>query len=1149
MIGTRERIQVLHVDDEPDFAGLAADFIERHDDRIEVETAKSAKQGLELFDQKEFDCIISDYDMPGQNGIEFLETIREEYPDLPFILYTGKGSEEVASEAISSGVTAYVQKGTGTSQYDVLVNRIRNAVAQYRSEIELEATEHRYQRLIEEASDAIFIVNPDGNFEYVSPAAEDVLGYAPSELHGENGFDFIHPEDRERAMERFSRMVDDPSFRATAEFRFERPDGSWIWLEARGRNLLEDPEIGGLVVYTRDVTDRKERERHQERYETIIEALADPVYAMDSNGRYTFVNEAFVEKTGYSRSEIIGEHASTVVPEEYVQKGRSVIKEVLMEDDRWSATWELERRTADGKLIPAENHAAVLTNEDGDFRGTAGVIRDITERKQLEQELERFTTLFEHSTDAIALIKYRDETPVIQDANPVFESLFVPKECDITDQDIDEVVASDDSRDEANAISERVREGELVQRQLTRETVDGPRTFDCEVLPVEDRDTGSIESAFAIYRDTTERLQQEERFQAFVEQSTDIVSVLNPDGTYAYQSPAVERILGYDPEAMIGENAFEYVHPEDREDVMATFERAVADPDTLPTVEFRFQHADGSWRWLKSRGNNQLENPAIEGFVVNSRDITEQIERERERRESAQRYRALFESSSAVILEEDFSEVKQHLDSIEAEQDDLEAYFESNPEAINELMDRVEIMNATQRALEYYNADSKTELVENIANRFTDEAYEANKEIACRLAEGQTEFRVKTVSKLPNGAPKHEVLDVAVPDAYADDYARVYLTVTDITPEVERERTLERLQESARQFVTADIPGQVAQEVAEAANDILGYAYPVVRYRDGNQLVPAYAVQELKEEADTIPSYRIGEELAGEAFAAGEIRVYEDVREVDDDIDRGVTRSVMYVPIGDHGVISVADTEPDSFTETDVTYVELLASHARTALDLINQQQELKQQNERLDEFAGIVSHDLRNPLNVADGRLALAMEECDNEHLQADAQALGRMETLIEDTLTQAQAGETIGETELVELPKVVESCWSNVETTSATTITETTSVIEADIARLRQLLENLFRNAVEHAGEEVTITIGDLPDGFYVEDDGPGIPEEEQGSIFAAGYSTAEEGTGFGLRIVREITEAHGWEIAVSDSEAGGARFEISDVEIPES
>ncbi|MFB6281060.1 MAG: response regulator, partial [Haloferacaceae archaeon] len=100
-------IRILHVDDEPDFADLAASFLERENDRFVVETATSASDGLDRLADDRFDCIVSDYDMPGRNGIEFLETVREDHPELPFVLYTGKGSEEVASDAISAGVTDY----------------------------------------------------------------------------------------------------------------------------------------------------------------------------------------------------------------------------------------------------------------------------------------------------------------------------------------------------------------------------------------------------------------------------------------------------------------------------------------------------------------------------------------------------------------------------------------------------------------------------------------------------------------------------------------------------------------------------------------------------------------------------------------------------------------------------------------------------------------------------------------------------------------------------------------------------------------------------------------------------------------------------------------------------------------------------------
>lgn len=208
-------------------------------------------------------------------------------------------------------------------------------------------------------------------------------------------------------------------------------------------------------------------------------------------------------------------------------------------------------------------------------------------------------------------------------------------------------------------------------------------------------------------------------------------------------------------------------------------------------------------------------------------------------------------------------------------------------------------------------------------------------------------------------------------------------------------------------------------------------------------------------------------------------------------------------------------------------------------------ERDIREERDRLDEFASVVSHDLRNPMNVAQGRLELVAEECDSDHLEAVAQAHDRMETLIEDILSLARAGEAIGETRPVELSDVVEAGWRHVDASSASLITETDRTILADESRLQQLLENLFRNAIEHGGREVTVTVGDLPDGFYVEDDGPGIPEGERDRILDPGYSTSETGTGFGLSIVRDIAAAHGWKVTVTTGTEGGARFEIVEVQ----
>jgi PAS domain S-box-containing protein len=202
----------------------------------------------------------------------------------------------------------------------------------------------------------------------------------------------------------------------------------------------------------------------------------------------------------------------------------------------------------------------------------------------------------------------------------------------------------------------------------------------------------------------------------------------------------------------------------------------------------------------------------------------------------------------------------------------------------------------------------------------------------------------------------------------------------------------------------------------------------------------------------------------------------------------------------------------------------------------------LERQNERLERFASVVSHDLRSPLEVAQGRVELAREECDSEHLEAAEEAHERIGHLVEDLLVLARRGESVGDGEPVEVAEAVQQCARTVGIDGDRLRVDSDLTVRADRSRFRQLLENLLRNSVEHGGETVTITVGDSEGGFYVEDDGPGIPPEERDRVFDAGYSTNPEGTGFGLSIVGDVAEAHGWNVTVTEGRSGGARFEIT-------
>jgi PAS domain S-box-containing protein len=274
-------------------------------------------------------------------------------------------------------------------------------------------------------------------------------------------------------------------------------------------------------------------------------------------------------------------------------------------------------------------------------------------------------------------------------------------------------------------------------------------------------------------------------------------------------------------------------------------------------------------------------------------------------------------------------------------------------------------------------------------------------------------------------------------------------------------------------------------------------------------------------------------------------------------------------------------------------------------------EQALERKNERLEQFVSIVSHDLRNPLNVASSRLTLARDDCDSEHLEYVASAHDRIGTIIEDTLTLARQGDSVDEMGVVDLPTVARRWWESVQTADADLAIATELTIRADADRLRHVIENLYRNAVEHGstsprshapedavehgstsrqppaddavehgstspgsqahqdavehdGESVTITVGavkggegngdsegggdgDAPAGFFVADDGAGFPADRD-DLFEPGVSTEPDGTGFGLAIVRDLAEAHGWDVTATESETGGARVEITGVNVVE-
>jgi signal transduction histidine kinase/DNA-binding response OmpR family regulator len=671
----------------------------------------------------------------------------------------------------------------------------------------------------------------------------------------------------------------------------------------------------------------------------------------------------------------------------------------------------------------------------------------------------------------------------------------------------------------------------------------------------------------------------------------------------------------------------------------------------------------GADRYLQKRGD------ATAQYGVLARAISQEVGHYRARqahRASEKRYQSLFENNPLVIWEEDYSTVKAELDALDAEVDDVEAYFDANPAEIDRLLEEIEVIDVNRNALEYYSADSKDELMSSLSDLFTEASYAATKSLLVQIADGVQHFREQTVAQTLEGESRRELMQVYVPDEYADDYSRVYVTSIDVTEQTRVENALDTLHDVATDLEGIEVAEEVYDVLVTAAVDILQVDLCVVFERQDGDLRGVRTGGSMAAPDEVDPR---GDALARETVERDETVLVADSREDDRVTLPSGIHSVASTPLGDHGVLQVAVAGDGELTDRTVDLVEHLAAHgggtlsriarerrlrrsdarlqalsrafpdyafqldaqgryldvllgwadddgrlnARTELvgetvrgvlnpeaaatiqagidraletgavqtveyeveypdgalryegqiaplpgdqsrvilsareitDRHATEQELRETNARLAELSSALSHDLRNLVSLVDGHLALVAGEVEHDSLATARGTLERMDALLEETITLASQRDVEPEREPIELARVANEAWTPFSSEPASVCIDCPGTVSGDETRLRRLFENLFVNAVEHAGPDATVRVGRRGDGFYVADDGPGIPEAERDTVFEYGHTTSDDGTGFGLAIVREVATAHGWTVTATDSEDGGACFAFTDVE----
>lgn len=540
-------IRILHVDDDPQFTDLTIRFLQKESEQFEAVAKTNATDALDYLSEtdEEIHCIVSDYALPDLDGIEFLEAVRTEFPHVPFILFTGMGSESVARDALTGGATDYLQKQGGTEQYGLLANRIQDAVRQYRTEMERERSE-RSRRVLAE------ITSETGSS--IDEKIQRLLELGCERMGVENG----HVARIDRSSDRHEICY------------------------AAGTDLVRPGTVTDLQ-------------------QTFC--------------RHTLTNDGILAVHDSSDGEWAGDPAA-----ERWDIGCYIGGRIDIGDDLYGTVCFVNRESRDTEFSEGERtFVDILT------RWLSHMFERRRYEQSLRQEKARFDLLVsEVSTYAIFML---DPEGHIISWNEGARNIKGYTEDEIVGEHFSILYTDDDARDGLpdRLLAQAEQEGR-VEDEGWRVRNDGTRFWALVSITALYDDTGDLHGFGKVTRDLTERHERSQRFEALIEHSSDVITVLDEEGTISYLSPAVERVLGYQPTELVGKTAFEYVHPDDRQRVLETLTGIPESTDQVTEWEpYRFQHNDGSWVWLESVGSNRKAGP-VDGYVINSRHLEERTE-------------------------------------------------------------------------------------------------------------------------------------------------------------------------------------------------------------------------------------------------------------------------------------------------------------------------------------------------------------------------------------------------------------------------------------------------------------------------------------------------------------------------------------------
>ena len=453
-----EKIKILHVDDGAAFLAVAKQCLEEQTN-IQVDTALSAKEALKKLKHSKYDVVVCDQQMPEKNGLELLRELRRQGNNVPFILFTCKGKEDVAIEALNSGVYRYIEKeGNAEVTFEELKHSICAAVRERRAEKLLKKAENSLRQITDNIQDLLLLLDENMVIKFASASYKSITGFTQSEVIGKRAYDFVHPDDLPKILQITKKAFKENSI-GRFEARVRRADGRYVFLEGIGKPLVdENGNVTGAILTSRDITERKKMEQtlrdSEEKYRRLFNEAIDAIFVADAEtGILIDCNQAASKLIGKTKSELIGMHQRFLHPEaEREEKFSKTFAEHC--GDKEGHIIFSQIITKDGEIIDVIIRGSLV--EVNGKKMLQGIFRDVTERKKVEEKILFQSRLLNAIEQAVIAA---DINGAIIYWNHAAEQLYGWAEAEVVGHNITEILLQDFIQEDAQGVLSHLSEG------------------------------------------------------------------------------------------------------------------------------------------------------------------------------------------------------------------------------------------------------------------------------------------------------------------------------------------------------------------------------------------------------------------------------------------------------------------------------------------------------------------------------------------------------------------------------------------------------------------------------------------------------------------------------------------------------------------